>query len=275
MAHLALLLLLAAPSRIVSTAPSITEMLYALGLGERVVGVTTFCHYPPEVKNKPKIGTYLRPNIEAILALRPDLIVLPKNPAYRFTGLSVPQVVVDHEDVRGVYASIEQIGRATGTDARAKALVADLQAQLQAIGRNVAAKPKVSMLFIVGRSPDALDAIIAAGGASYLGELIETAGGRNVLGEIKTPYPRISHEEILSRDPEVIVDMGDMADTGNVTEAHRKSVEELWRKRYPNLRAVRAHRIFAVASDIYVVPGPRMVEAARAFARMLHPEAAR
>jgi ABC-type Fe3+-hydroxamate transport system substrate-binding protein len=110
------------------------------------------------------------------------------------------------------------------------------------------------------------------GRASYLNELIDIAGGENVFLESVAPYPKVSIEELLARDPEVIVDMGEMADTVGVTDEQKRKVVRLW-QRYPSLAAVKHGGVHSIASDIYVVPGPRMVEAAEAFARMLHPEA--
>ncbi len=127
-------------------------------------------------------------------------------------------------------------------------------------------------MFIIGRNPNSIDGLVAVGSRSYLNELLTIAGGKNVFGDASAPYPKVGMEEILSRDPEVIIDMGDMATTAGVTEAQKRAVVALWGK-YPMVSAVRQKRVFAVASDIYVVPGPRVVDAAREFARMLHPEA--
>ncbi len=120
----------------------------------------------------------------------------------------------------------------------------------------------------------ALEDLIAAGAGSYLGELIALAGGVNVFGDAPVPYSKIGLEEILARNPDVIIDMGEMAQTVGVTEAQKREVVALW-SRYPKLRAVEKGRVFAVASDIFVVPGPRVTEAARQIAAMLHPEVAR
>jgi len=128
------------------------------------------------------------------------------------------------------------------------------------------------MMFIVGRNPGTLAGLVAVGKASYLNEVIAIAGGENVFRDSFAPYPKVSLEEVLARAPEVIVDMGDMAQTEGVTEEHKKSVIALW-NRYSRIPAAEKKNVFAVASDIFVVPGPRVVEAARAFARMLHPEA--
>jgi ABC-type Fe3+-hydroxamate transport system substrate-binding protein len=116
--------------------------------------------------------------------------------------------------------------------------------------------------------------MVAVGRASYLTEVIELAGGVNAFADAPAAYPKVSLEEILARDPEVIVDMGEMANTHWVTEAQKRAVLALW-GRYPALAAVRAGRVHAVADDTFVVPGPRVVEAARSFARLLHPEVAR
>lgn len=270
-----LLLMAILAARIVSTAPSITEMLFALGLGDRVQGVTNYCHYPAEALKKPKVGTYLKPDLETILSLRPDLVIVQKNPARlteRLTALKLKVLEIDHDTINGVYESIQRIADAAGVPDRAKALNTRLRAELDNIRRRTEKLPRRKMVFIVGRTPGTLDGLIAVGKTSYLNELIEIAGGVNIFRDSVAAYPKVNHEEMLSRNPEVIVDMGDMADTVGVTEAHKRSVVALW-DRLASIDAVRRKRVFAVASDIFVVPGPRMVDATREFARMLHPEA--
>jgi iron complex transport system substrate-binding protein len=263
------------PRRIVSTAPSITETLFALGLGERVAGVTTFCNYPEEARRLPKIGTYIQPNLEVIVGLRPDLVVVETNPIRlreKLEALGLRVLELQFTSVGDIYRSIERLGQAAAVPERAKALAGSIHSQLDEIRRRTAPLPERRMLLLVGRTPNALEGLIAVGKASYLNELITIAGGANIFRDAPTAYPKVSLEEILARNPEVIVDMGEMARTRGVTEADKQRVVRLW-ERYPSLTAVRTRRVFAVASDIFVVPGPRMVEAARAFARMLHPEA--
>jgi iron complex transport system substrate-binding protein len=279
-AKLAFIVLLAAvgfaqPRRIVSTAPSITEMLYALGLGDRVVGVTTFCHYPPEAARKPKIGNYLRPDVEAIVALQPDLVIVEKSMIRRSVELPTLRlnvVEVDGSTISGIYDSIREIGRWAGVPARAEALCSSIESELGRIRRRTARLPRRRVLFIVGRTPGRIEDLIAAGSSSYLNEVLDIAGGDNVLQDAAIAYAKVSLEEVLARNPDVIVDMGEMARTVGVTEEQKQSVVELW-NRYPFLAAVKQNRVFAVASDIFVVPGPRVVKAAKEFARMLHPEA--
>ena len=263
----------APPERIVSTAPSITELLYALGLGNRVVGVTRFCRYPPEARLKPKIGDYTSPNLEAIAALRPDLVIIQTNPVHladRLAKLKLHVLEVDQENIAAIYKSIHDVGAATGTEHAATQLSDSILDGLGKIRSRVASLPRVRMMFVIGRSPNRLDGLVVAGRASYLNEVIEIAGGENVFRDAVAGYPEVSLEEVMARNPEVIVDMGDMSDTVGVTEEHKRNVIALW-NRIPNLAAVKQHRVFAVASDIFVVPGPRVIEAARAFAEMLHP----
>jgi iron complex transport system substrate-binding protein len=265
----------AEPRRIVSTSPSVTEMLYALGLGDRVAGVTTFCHYPPEAARKPKIGNYLNPSLEAIIALRPDLVIAETTGVRRsepLLSLQLKVLEVDDATLAGVFESIRKIGRACGVPARAEALCRDIQASLDAIRARTVRLGRRRAVFIVGRAPGRIEDLIAAGRASHLNELIEIAGGDNIFRDSPASYAKITLEELLARNPEVIVDMGEMAETVGVTEAGKRAVVALW-GRYPMLAAVRRQAVFAVASDIFVVPGPRVVDAAREFARMLHPEA--
>jgi len=263
------------PKRIVSTAPSLTELLYALGLGDRVVGVDRFSRYPPEALRKPKIGDYANPNLEAIAALRPDLVIIPVNPvklAERLAVLRLKVLEIDQESIAKLYESFRMIGQATGATAQAAQLESTVRGQLEAVRARAAPLKKTRMMFVVGRTPNRLDGLIVVGQASYLNEIIALAGGENVFRDAVASYPGVSLEEVLARNPDVIVDMGDMADTVGVTEEHKREVISLW-ERLSSVAAVKQHRVYAVASDVYVVPGPRVVEAAKAFLEMLHPEA--
>jgi iron complex transport system substrate-binding protein len=263
------------PQRIVSAAPSITEMLYVLGLGDRVVGVTTFCHYPPEVRDKPKVGSYMKPNIETMLAMQPDLVVILNEHAglgdrIRQVGLTVLEL--ENSRLEGIYESLRVLGRRTGVAETAEKRIAEMQAALADIRARAEKLPQRSVMFIVGRTPGAIRDLVVVGRGSYLNELITIAGGRNLFGNSAAYYPKIGLEELYAGRPEVVVDMGDMSDTDLVTEEHRRSVGELWGK-YPMVPAVAAGRVYPVANDIFVVPGPRVVETATELLRMIHPEA--
>ncbi len=278
---LALMLALAAacyaaePQRIISAAPSITEMLYALGLGDRVVAVTTYCHYPPEVRDKPKIGDYLRPNLETMVALQPDLVVVLEEHGElinRLQRAGLATLALRHNNLAGIYRSLETLGERTGTQARASELIGRMKKRLEAVREAAAEREKRSVMFIVGRTPATVADLIVVGKGSFLNELIDIAGGVNAFFDAESYYPRIPREEIYARRPEVIIDMGDMANTDAVTADHRLAVINLWNREFPDLPAVVRNRVYPVAEDIFVVPGPRVVDAAEELLRMIHPE---
>ncbi len=266
----------AQPQRIISTAPSITELLYALGLGDRVVGVTRFCRYLPEAQLKPKIGDYANTNLEVIAALKPDLVIVENNPirlTERLRTLRIPVLEINQETIAALYNSFRVVGEVTGSAKTAERITATVRGGLAEIRAQAATRKRTSMMFVVGRAPNRLEGLIVAGRASYLNEIIELAGGDNVFHDAVAAYPAVSLEAVLARNPNVIVDMGDMSDTVAVTSEHKREVTALW-QRLPSIAAVRDRRVHAVASDIFVVPGPRIVDAAREFFALLHPEAA-
>lgn len=254
--------------RIVSTSPAITETLYALGAGNRVVGVSAYCHYPPEVASKPKVGSWLHPNTEMIVRLKPDLVIVERLPNQVLTqlegsGIRVQPVIIG--DVQANLKLIETVAAATGTHDRGAKLVESIRTSLKKIESETKPLKRRTVIFIVGRTPGRLEGLVAVGKASYLNELLAIAAGRNLLADSPLAYPKISLEAIVRLQPDVIIDMGDMAETQGVSEEHKRSVIELWKKR-PEIRA----RVHAVANDIFVVPGPRMVDAAREFRRLIH-----
>jgi iron complex transport system substrate-binding protein len=263
-----------APRRIVSAAPAVTETLFALGLGDRVVGVTNYCRFPEEARKKPKIGGYLRPSLEAIVALRPDLVIAERSPSNLTTqlaGLKIPAVDVDFKTLADIFASFQKIAEAAGVPERGLALRNSITGQLDRIRTRMKTYERVKMMFVVGRTPGTLTGIITVGGASYLSGLIDIAGGLNAFADAAAPYPKVILEEVLARDPDVILDRVDMADQSAATGVQMRAVINLWRA-YPMLKAVKRDRIVFGISDMFFVPGPRIVDAAQAFAKMLHPE---
>ncbi len=261
----------AAPQRIVSTAPSFTETLFAIGAGDRVVGVSSYCHYPEAANKLPRLGSYLQPNVEVIARLRPDLVLVhaeQKTTLSQLAGLGIKTLAIKNTNLEETLRSALEIGAAVGLAEQGAALEKSIRAKLAAIEKRSAGKTPRTLLFIVGRTPGRLDGMIAVGKGSFLNEVIRIAGGKNVLFDSPVAYPRISMEAVLRLAPDVIVDMGDMAVTTGVTEEHKRSVVKLWESRQA-IRAVTKKKVFAVAADIFVVPGPRVAEAAEAFAAML------
>jgi iron complex transport system substrate-binding protein len=265
---LALTLCGTVPQRIVSTAPSITETLFAMGLGPRVVGVTIYCQFPPEVLKLPKVGTFLKPDVEAIVALHPDLVVVQRQPnriPEQLDRLHIPHVDVDSKDLDAVYAGARAIGHAADASAAAEHFIQSMQSQLNEIRHLTAGRPRPSVAFIVGHTPGQLGELIAGGANSMFSDLLGIAGGANVFSDTPTPYPRISLEEVIARNPEFILELsGD-------SRPKQEEVVSLWRI-YPSLRAVVNSHVYAVGSGPFVVPGPRSVDAARIVLRLLHPE---
>lgn len=259
------------PQRIVSTAPSITEILYALGLGPRVVGVTQYCRYPVEARTKPKIGSFLEPDFERILSLKPDLVLVIKNPvqvAEKLRALRVRAEDVSHDSVADTLASIGQIGRLTGKQKEAAALERSLRAEIEAVKQAAAKAPRRRVLFLVGRSPGTLQGMVGTGPGTFIDELLTLAGGQNVLANSPIPYPKVSLEQVLTHDPDVILDMGDFAHAeGRPMEPEQKMLA-LWQA-YPRLRAVRNRCVRQVEEDVLVRPGPSLGKAARLLRQLL------
>lgn len=255
------------PARIVSTAPGFTETVFALDAGDRVVAVSTYCHYPAQVNKLQRVGDYLKPNVEAIARLKPDLVLVhaeQKQIVQQLEALGIPVLALRNSSMEEVFVSIRQIAAALGIVPRGLQLDQSIRRRLSDLERVAKSKPSRSLLFIVGRTPGTLEGMIAVGRGSFLNELIRIAGGRNVFSDSPVTYPSISMESVVRLAPDVVVDMGDMSETTGVTEAHKRAVTQLW-KSQPGVRA----NIHAVASDIFVVPGPRIAEAAEAFAKML------
>jgi len=262
----------AAPARIVSTSPSITETLFALGLGDHVVGVSSFCRFPADVTRLPRVGSFLHPDTELIARLRPDLVIVhagPNEVPRQLSALGVTSITVDRGTLPSVYSTIRAIGTATGVGDRAEALVARLQGRLDAVHAAAVKRPAKRVLVIMGRQPGTLSDLVAVGRGSYLNDLVTVAGGVNVLDDPRLPdYPRISMETVIRLAPEVIVDAGDMGDTVDEHLRRQPATERLWRQQ-ANVKASQVNGVHAVTSDAFVVPGPRVVEAAETLARWL------
>jgi iron complex transport system substrate-binding protein len=253
---------LAPPQRIISVAPSITEILFALGAGDRVVGVTTYCNFPEAAKAKPKVGGYTTPSLEAMLALRPDQVIMMKNRpdvAQKLRQSGIEVVELRPENLAGVYEAIQVIAEKIGAPARGRALVQSIQKQLSELAPKAGAGPKPKVLFVVGRTPGSVSDLTVVGRESYLSELIGLAGAENVFADTSVPYPQVNMEEVIRRNPDIIIDMGH---NEMVTESQKQAVKQLWRK-FPFLRAVQRDAVFPISADYFVVPSPRVVNAVR------------
>ena len=248
------------PQRIVSTAPSITETLFALGVGDKVVGVSQFCNYPPQVQSLPRIGSYVKPDVEAIARLAPDLVILQQSQSAqseRLSALHISFIVVPHSTLDDIYTEIILVGKAAGVPDRATSLVTQLKDSLAAIQSKAKALPSPRVVVIVDRQQGTLNNLIAVGPDNYVNQILEIAGGTNVLAKASVPqYPRISLEAVLRENPEVIIDLSGTQETEAARRASRASTLALWGQ-YKDLAAVRNGHVYAGTTDSLVVPGPR------------------
>jgi len=260
------------PQRIVSLAPSITEILFALGLGDRVVGVTRYCRYPAEAIDKPRVGGYFDPNYEAIVALHPHLVVTltgkaENGPAFQKRGL--PTLAVCHQNIEGILDSLLQIGRACGVTPAAESMAAGLKARIDRVQARTAGRPRPRVLFAVDRARGAgrLDDVYIAGSDGHVDRMIAMAGGQNAYrGRVR--FPIISAEGILGLNPEVIVDMAARlaADPLDAPAALND-----W-KPLARVDAVAHGRVYRLDEDFISVPGPRFILVVEKLARLIHPE---
>ena len=253
-----------AANRIVSLAPSITESLFAIGAGEQVVGVTSYCNYPPAALVKAKVGGIVNPNIEAIVNLRPDLIVLSmegnvREDFVKLTSFGIPVFVTNPRTLQGIRHSIEQLGQLAGRSVEASHLVAMMQSREDSIVAATRRAMKKKVLFFVSLQP-----LIVVGAGTFLDELLELAGAINPAAATFSTFPAYSREAVVSDNPDIIVIMsGLIAQTGNLD------------KQYPEwaqLEAVRAGRVFQIDADIVSRPGPRAVDGLDAIFHILHPQ---
>lgn len=262
------------PARIVSLAPSVTETLYAIGAGNRVAGVTKFCVYPPEARNKPNVGGFLDPNYEAIVALKPDLVVLlPSHGQSKkyLEGLDLRVLTVKNEPVEEIFRTIATLGETCGVSEAADSLVASLRARMRAVGDRTRNLPKTRVLVSAGRTvgTGAPGAVFAAGPGTYYDELIALAGGENAYRGKTIPYPELSAEAIIRLDPEVIVDLVPELESRGLTA---EKVRADW-SALPEVRAVKNGRVHVLSGSYTTVPGPRFILLLEELARILHPEA--
>jgi iron complex transport system substrate-binding protein len=264
----------AAPTRIISCAPNLTEALFALGAGPRVIGVTRFCRFPPEAGERPPLGDLYQPNLEAIVAARPDLIVLvPGNRKVLdyFAGRAEPRLLETNacETIAEIQATIRQLGAAVGAPARGDSLVGAIDAGLAGVRTAHANAPPVRYLMILGHAEGALEQIYVVGPPTYLGELMEMVGGVNVVGGALGRYPIVTREAIVAMNPDVVLErhLG-----GRATDEQKERMIALWNQ-LPTLSAVRNGRVRVLDDDHVTINGPDLVNTAWTLSAALHDSA--
>lgn len=251
------------PTRIVSLAPSITEILFALGLDEEVVGVTQFSNYPSAAANKSKVGSYVKLNIEAIVALSPDLIIAtadgnPRNVIERLHSLGFSVFVVYPKDVKDIYKNIRTIGLITGKSENGEKLAQSLEKKINTIATKANQPDRPKVFFQLGKTP-----LYTAGKNTFIDRLIGLAGGVNIVTSTKVRYPAYSMEEIIRSNPEYIFS----------TVMGNETIEllDFWKK-WTTIDAVKNGNLFTINPDLMNRPSPRIADGLEELAKIIHPE---
>ncbi|MGH7865633.1 MAG: ABC transporter substrate-binding protein [Candidatus Binataceae bacterium] len=248
--------------RIVSLLPSVTETLFALRAGDEVVGVSQYCDYPPEVTKLPRVGSYLTPNVEAIVALRPTLVIAGSLSSGRrqmraLNALGIDTLLTGDGSLQDIEQSIVNIGVRIGRRREAQQLLDDIRARIAAVTHRLNGAPTVPVLMVVGHEP-----MVAVGAENYLGELIVLARGENIAAQSAQAWPRLSMEYIIAMRPQVILD-GQMG-------SEAAAPAGFW-SAYATIPAVREHRVFGYPIDPILHPGPRVWQSLEIIAARLHP----
>lgn len=252
-------------------APNITESIFALGCGDKLVGVTDFCIYPAQALALPKVGGFFNPNLEKITVLRPDLIIL-QGKHEKMDGFcrakKIPALHVAMDSLDTIYGGIVALGDALDASRQARELNHAIRQELEAVCRDVSGFPRKRVFISLGRAMGSMANLYTVGGSSFLSELVQKAGGDNIFVDVKQPYPEASKESLIKRAPEVILEV---RPGEHFTEAQHKQLAAEWDV-FSDIPAVADRRIHVVTENFVLVPGPRIGKAARILAQSIHGE---
>jgi len=255
------------PERVVSHVPSITEILFALDLRERVVGVSEYCDYPEVAKAKPKVGNYFKPSIEKIVDLSPDLVLTDGNDEHLMTqldALGITFIVLKPEDIDSILKDIELVGQVTNTERKAKEMIKDMQDRMLRVSAQVRDAPRVKVFYTFATTD--LNNPWTAGPGSFVDSLITMAGGENIGAKALAPWVQFSIEEVIAADPQVII--VDASHGSAVTPIMELKQHPVWRE----TAAIKQGRIHPIDGDLVNRSGPRIVQGLEEMAKMIHPE---
>ncbi len=257
-----------APERIISLSPGHTETLYALGVGDRLLVADQFSTYPAEAKPKAKLNTFPKPNVEELVSLKPDLIlVLVEGDDFikQMDSRQIKVLKLFPSTVEGTYQDIALVGQVTGTSTRAQAIVDGMKEKQAAISARTKDAPRTRVLYELDASDPTKPWV--AGGGGYYGALVPLAGGKNVFDDITQPADQVSTEQIIARDPEIIL-LSDATSPVNAQTPAMVIARPGWNK----IAAVKAKKIIPVDPDVLTRPGPRLMDGLEALAKVIHPE---
>jgi iron complex transport system substrate-binding protein len=259
------------PQRIIAIGPNSAEIICALGACDRIVGASRFCVHPPELKARPQVGGLYDADLERIAALRPDFLVT-RGRHEAVDALCHQLGVRLYEDTTDSFAGLErtigELGEILGLRQEAAGLIEQFRARLDAVHARIAGRPRPRVFLTVARQPDRLANILTAGRGTFLDEMIETAGGVNVFGDLDMRYPEVSPEGILAKRPEVIIEL--MPEVALTPELERRMLDQ-WRE-LGDIPAVSGRRVYFLTDDHCLIPSPRYAQIVEKISRLLHPK---
>ncbi len=260
------------PRRIVSIVPALTEMLFAIGAGPQVVGVSSFARFPAAVEGLPRVGALLDPDMERVFSLRPDLVLLygsQRDQRAQIARAGIPVFSYRHGGLDDVTATVRELGRRTGHAAEAGVVAEEIEREVAAIRARVAGRTPARALVVIGREPGIIRNVYASGGIGFIHDMLEAAGGENVFADVAREAAQPTSEAILAAAPDVIIEL---RAEGILTPEEIERETKVWR-RLSTVPAVRQARVHFLIGTELVVPGPRVAEATRRLAELLHPDA--
>jgi iron complex transport system substrate-binding protein len=249
-------------------------MLFAIGAGPQVIAVSSFDNYPPETKALPRVGALLDPDVERILTLRPDLVLTYGSQGSleaQLASAGIRTFSYRHGGIQSIFETMRELGVLTGHTGTAVNKVIELEAQLDAVKAKVRDRSRPRTLLVFGRQPGSLQQLYVSGGTGFLHEMLDAAGGDNVFADIARESVQPSQETLITRAPEVILEVGPTRQMSAVDAAQERAI---WSP-LASVPAVKTDRIHFLFGDYLVVPGPRVGLATETFARALHPDAFR
>ena len=261
----------ATSQRVISTSPAITEILFALGAGNRVIGVTDFCSYPKQACRLPSIGGPLNPSTETWIALKPDLIIIQEDSKVIQKNakiLGIPTLTVSVNNLKNILTSIQTMADTLQMPQAGHQLAVKIKSKIEGYRTHLKKIKPRQVLMLLSDTNDPSRDLYAVGRGTFLNELLTIAGGNNVLPDTMAKYPKVSKEYIIAKSPEIIIEVGPKS---NLSKEETLARKKTWGK-FSTLRAVKNDRIYFIGADYILIPGPRLLNILNDFTRTIHPE---
>lgn len=253
------------PRRVISLAPNLTEMIYRLGVEKYLVGRTSYCNYPPTVKQLPSVGGYLDPDYETMVSLQPEVVFMLKGAYYRnhFQQLGIPTVEFSAETIEDILLSLQKMGEIFQIQRRAVDVVRQIRDTLKMVEKNVRPTSPTALIMI-GHEPGVLRGLYVVSNGSFIGQLWRKAGGRNVFPQEEPHFFETSLENVLAANPEIIIDLHG----SSLTNVQKQQCQQLWQA-FPQITAVKKRHIFVLDQPGVLIPGPRITRTAWLFHQLI------